>query len=291
MTSRAENDALIDADPERPDGYLVLADLLTEMGDPRGELIVLQHSRGEQTPGARELVLVQQHAPPRLTSSGELVWWCGHVQSVVRCLYARQEDELRDFLDHPSLRFVASLELELIADPSEETKWVVPILAAAPCRASLRRLKIAQVLPIDLEPILPLGLWRLDVTARNIKLGAAGGALLTQLALDGEVDGAELADVVARTPSLRHLVACDLVKGAPFWQELARSSLLEDLWVEGAELDDASVAAIIDARLDRIARPHFPYASDARRAAILRRYPDAELGEPRDPGRYGTVRE
>jgi uncharacterized protein (TIGR02996 family) len=301
VNRRDQIEAVIDEEPERDDGYLVLADLLTEAGDPRGELIVLQHEAAKHR-GWREIALLKELAPPHAPGFHECAWKCGYVRSARLWIGDDERDALVAFLAHPSVRFLTELEIALRGRPGDDTEWAIPAIAAAPCRASLRRLDVKQTRVngnrpprdrLDLMPLASLGLARLDATARELVLPPSGGRRLESLTLDGELGGAALAQLVAATPTLRQLKALDLSTQAPFWQELARACTLTDLHIEGQTLDAASVAAILAAPspLGGIATPRFPHASPETRAAISGHLGTAGFAAPRDPDRYAQTGE
>lgn len=139
-----ELEAAIVADPDDPAGYLVLADWLQTRGDPRGELIVLQHRESEQ---ATELL--ERHAETFLgrfaasrPETFELEWRLGFIRSATIGweMFGGEDDEdpshaqLADFLALPSARFVQKLWLGPTAHEDELMldELAAPIEEAAP---------------------------------------------------------------------------------------------------------------------------------------------------------------
>jgi uncharacterized protein (TIGR02996 family) len=136
----------IEDDPEDEKAYLVYADALQAAGDPRGELIVLQHQN--KTKEADALIKEHGFAPPKGSAETlELEWRLGFVKKVTLGWgdydedYATEdegeEDEDEDeedgetpvvklvkkdfgaLLDHPSCRFVTELHLGPIPGNSD----------------------------------------------------------------------------------------------------------------------------------------------------------------------------
>ncbi|MEO8702501.1 MAG: hypothetical protein ABI867_20825 [Kofleriaceae bacterium] len=110
--------AQIVADPDATDGYLVLADLLLGAGDPRGELIVLQH---RLTTGqvdrklrvrAQKLLERQETALERLLGAKiEATWRLGYLQTVTITPAAQVGTLVRTLFAHPSARFVTEVRI------------------------------------------------------------------------------------------------------------------------------------------------------------------------------------
>lgn len=136
------------ANPDDTDAYLVLADWLQGQGDPRGDLIALQHAGKKKEATA----LLKKH--PELTPSitptpatYDLAWENGFLKSahIGWSMYTgemtgdEREDEPDDwgeackkalvaFLQHPSTRFLQSLRLGCI--PTDEELYMNPYAAA-----------------------------------------------------------------------------------------------------------------------------------------------------------------
>ena len=139
------------SDPDDPAGYLVLADWLQTRGDPRGELIVLQHRDSDE---AKELL--ERHAETFLgrfattkPDTFELEWKLGFIRSATIGweMFAGEDDDdpspaqLAAFLALPSARFLQKLALgptqhedELMLD-----ELAGPIEDAAPRCLTARR--------------------------------------------------------------------------------------------------------------------------------------------------------
>ena len=123
-----ELEAAIDADIDRPDAYLVYADWLQAQGDPRGELIVLQHGQ-QEFPASRFLARHARHfygrladAPKRLEGGGlggATCWRWGYLQAL---WISNDHDDvplevpeaLAAMLDHPSCRFLRELTVGVV---------------------------------------------------------------------------------------------------------------------------------------------------------------------------------
>jgi uncharacterized protein (TIGR02996 family) len=140
-------EAAIEADPDNPDGYLVLADWLQSQGDPRGELIVLQHAsktaeagahlakhadhfwgklaefqdilqRWDYTPGYTRLETPQ--GPPTTWRWGHLekLWISNKFGRDVRRAPRKPEVDIAKalgwLLEHPSTRFLRELTVGIV---------------------------------------------------------------------------------------------------------------------------------------------------------------------------------
>jgi uncharacterized protein (TIGR02996 family) len=128
--SNPELEAAIRANPDDPQAYLVYADWLQSQNDPRGELIVLQHTKATN-PGriaaaaAQEQKLLEKHPKELLGPVGkdperftELEWRFGYFRKVKIALdydvYQegyRLERLLKALLEHPSSSFLEELVL------------------------------------------------------------------------------------------------------------------------------------------------------------------------------------
>lgn len=125
----AKLEAAIEADPDRADAYLVYADWLQSKGDPRGELIVLQHDGKTaaankllhkhaahflgEVADHQDLLVPHEHHTPRGRST---TWRWGFLEAV----YFGNKDgvepaafdaALAALLDHPSARFLRELTI------------------------------------------------------------------------------------------------------------------------------------------------------------------------------------
>lgn len=108
--------AAIYANPDDDAARLVYADLLSDLGDPRGEFIALQIARGDRVPTARELELQKLHGKAWL---GELApvlsWGKGYARTTFRRGFLSNADiilsvgkKLRPILTHPAWSTVES---------------------------------------------------------------------------------------------------------------------------------------------------------------------------------------
>ncbi|AKF84182.1 molybdenum metabolism regulator [Myxococcus fulvus 124B02] len=170
-----ELEAAILREPENDDGYLVYGDWLQAHGDPRGELVALQHAELLAT-GPEKKVLEKQvgdfmerHAqgllgelyfrdslhPSRYSglSSGR-VYWHWHLGFIQRAWlgsnHAYSLDVprvLTELLTHPSARFLRALTVGLLDNDADSNHYegiLQHIVRHAP--ATLRELKVADVL-------------------------------------------------------------------------------------------------------------------------------------------------
>jgi uncharacterized protein (TIGR02996 family) len=153
--SASELEAAILADPDNADAYLVYADWLQAHGDPRGELIVLQH-RGET--GAAD-ALLEEHLEhfwgevaddqsmferyPYSPIGPATAWRWGFLHSLwigrTSPDGASVESVLAPLLDHPSARFLRELTVGIVSY-SKNTYAGVAELIGARSLPALRRL-------------------------------------------------------------------------------------------------------------------------------------------------------
>lgn len=120
------------ADPVADSPRLVLADLLLQRGDPRGELIALQLARGDGEPTKRELSLLGKHGRAWLGRLAPVVSWRRrHSRTAFR----------RGFLAVADIMLTADKKLEpLLGEPEWTTVeqltggWDTDLLLAAPLR-------------------------------------------------------------------------------------------------------------------------------------------------------------
>ena len=238
MDRRAELEAAIDEDPSDLRAYVVLGDYLQEIGDPRGELIALQVAG--QTRAA------EQHlrAHPELVPLGELSWRNGFVHR------ARvTSPAIASVLDHPSCRWIHSLELTQIWDLQD----ALDELARRP-RMTLRELEVASTSREPdsfaelLEPNHPIfgpsqctalpRLARLVIRHENLVLERVELPCLVELRLD------------ATSRSLPNVSAI----GAARWLALQRLDLRLD-YAAGRGMVDTLRALLIDTHVPQLA--HF----------------------------------
>lgn len=142
--SNKELEAAILREPEAADGYLVYSDWLQSQGDPRGELIALQHAlsqaKGAEATALKKKVnaLLKKHQPlllgvPLSTAVADktltVEWHLGFLRSA-RVAVARWgsdpefsiDEVLTMLLAHPSARFVQELTVGL-ADNEGENEY------------------------------------------------------------------------------------------------------------------------------------------------------------------------
>jgi hypothetical protein len=267
----------IDEDPDYADIFLVLAVLLGEQGDPRGELIMLQHAHADPSPREQELVALLD--APHFADDVE--WSRGFIRHVDVQLGDASEDEyLVEFLAHPSARHLVSIDWRRSCGVEIDLGDPVLLLTRAPCHRALRKVKIEQRMGIDeyaMEPVrgeVDLSpLWdaspflrAIIVGARHITLGSPVGPLLQEVELDGEVRGEELARLVERAVDLKRLVIEDLTEPGRFWTALtSRPPLaMEHLYVAGDEIDEEIAALVCGAAsaFGRLKELTLPYVAD-----------------------------
>lgn len=239
------------SDPDDPAGYLVLADWLQTRGDPRGELIVLQHRDSDE---AKELLA--RHAETFLgrfattkPDTFELEWKLGFIRSATIGweLFGGEDDDdpshaqLAAFLALPSAQFLQQLSLgptphedELMLDelagPIED--------AAPPC---LRELFLGSTSDWDISGT-STRMPRSSSLPRLQTLRLRGGSV----SLDESIDLPQLRSFTVESGSLRteslHAI------GAARWPEL--ESL--EIWFGdpnyGAKGGVTDLAPILDGR-------------------------------------------
>lgn len=229
-------EAAIEKNPADPGPYLVYADWLQSKGDPRGELIVVQHKRamGEDAKARdRERQLLATHTAaflgpladmPRAHGGNALVWRHGFVRAAfLGAGDGRNEiaGMLDSFLSHPSARFLEELSIGLaVYSGGNEYSKVVQALLKHP--AALARLvdltfgefeqeecEISWARFGDLSGLWPhLGkLQRLTLHGGSMTLGAISLPSLVTLRIEtGGLPVAALQSVIrASWPSLERL--------------------------------------------------------------------------------------
>jgi uncharacterized protein (TIGR02996 family) len=146
VTTRNELEALLEAAPLDDAGYLIFGDWLQAAGDPRGELIALDHGASRAPPherprwAQRRRELIARHpelAPPEHEDLAYR-WHLGFVRTLV--VHTRSAMPLAEVLRHPALRFVSAIELDSYR--SIQTEALAEVVACAP--RSLRSLAIAR---------------------------------------------------------------------------------------------------------------------------------------------------
>jgi uncharacterized protein (TIGR02996 family) len=119
----AQLEKLIAKNPDAVDNYLVYADWLTANGDPRGELITIQHALGEMSPeerkgpkgkplAKRESEILRKNArflPDVSPKMVKVTWRWGFLDSIKFC---NEEDWMEDGID------VLGLVAKVLASPA-----------------------------------------------------------------------------------------------------------------------------------------------------------------------------
>lgn len=214
MNTREQLEAAIDAHPDQADNYLVLGDLLQQQGDPRGELIALHRAKPEDSKA--RIMALQRELGPEPPRYGSWTWFYGFVQRYQNIVDADEAKPVRALLEHPSLRHLTALNLDLGGSEYDERQWLIDAIAQRP-RPSWRALTINSYLRGGNDP--PSGeldassLWAVlpriqtvCLTARYLTPGELRSETLERLVLDGQVVGSELAPVFAGSaPRLKEL--------------------------------------------------------------------------------------
>lgn len=225
MRSRSTSDQLeleIEAEPQGVDSYLVYSDWLQENGDPRGQLIALQHSDGNR---ASEYLDNHRHEILGLLDEDyhfldDIQWHMGFLADVTVHVddghpATTASAVLRSLLTSPSARFIQRLR---VRHPFRDD--AVPNVLGAHNLTSLRALDIAPSGELarrlmDLAPLWPKtpNLRALRVDASRVELGrlALPHLLGLELALDA------LPQIAPITNTLRQLesLGIELADGAP----------------------------------------------------------------------------
>jgi hypothetical protein len=210
----------IERDPGAAAPWRVLGDLLEERGDPRGELIGVQHAIEGATGASwvqlktREQALLDEHAAallgslkkwPKLRSTR--VWWRrGFVHALSSDGFPAAAIEA--FLDHPSARFVAHLA------------------GVAPRPSGMPMMRSAGML-------------------RSIRADAFDLATLDRFPQLDSVDAVLSVPARLQAPTLRHLAAREVTASLLAGLRHARLPALETLTL--ADLDAADVAPAVAA--------------------------------------------
>ncbi|MBA3396802.1 MAG: hypothetical protein H0T89_29495 [Deltaproteobacteria bacterium] len=152
IDERAILESAIEQEPDRIDNYLVLADVLTAAGDPRGELTVIMH-RDDPVLADRRRELMDADRGSIFRETGdpvEMTWRLGWPQAATLDLsVARHRLQLAALLDHPASRFLAELHVTIATTGDDDTlpgsnlDEVLEVLARRP-RPLLRSLSIVQ---------------------------------------------------------------------------------------------------------------------------------------------------
>lgn len=158
--ANADLEAAIEANPDDPEPYLVYADWLQSQGDPRGELIAIQHGifqkpefRKWQELTRLEAQLLEKHAAAlfgpfadqEMQQSVKFTWQLGFMKSVRLATSYDAEHDVADLLaqllDHPSARFLQEITVGLAStDGENEYQSVIDLLVKKAKPATLRSL-------------------------------------------------------------------------------------------------------------------------------------------------------
>jgi uncharacterized protein (TIGR02996 family) len=229
-------EAAIDRNRADPGPYLVYADWLQSKGDPRGELIVVQHKRSlGDDPKARdrERQLLATHTSaflgpladmPRAHGGNALVWRHGFVRAAFVGAGDGRNDiagMLDAFLSHPSARFLEELSIGLAvyAGGNDYSKVVQVLLKHPEALARLVDLTIGEFEQEECEISWAIfgdlsGLWphlgrlqRLTLHGGTMKLGAMSLPSLTTLRVEtGGLALASLESILrAQWPALERM--------------------------------------------------------------------------------------
>jgi uncharacterized protein (TIGR02996 family) len=145
VSSRAELEQLLEANPYDAETYRVYADVLQQEGDPRGELIQLQLA-GEDAAAKQ---LIERRSDELLgplvdfardIPNGERIWWRFGFIHKLR-VQNDMAGELARVRAHPSGRFLVELEIGCSGIMDANLKRVVALLAEQP-PPTLRVLKL-----------------------------------------------------------------------------------------------------------------------------------------------------
>ena len=228
---RSELEAAIEAAPDQVGNYLVLADVLQELGDPRGEAIVRWHAgtRGER-------IAIEKLLGPTPPRHAQVDWFCGYVRHFRIFVDDEDPGAFGEVLEHPPLRFVRSIDLDIPGGRyADDRQFVIEMLGARrrPCLQTLRLNSYVRggneppIGDLDLAPLWTDALPRLgslEVHARFIEPGTLHSQTLTSLVLDGEVTLAAMAPLLAGSmPALAELTLYDIPDG--FGDKLAATPL------------------------------------------------------------------
>jgi uncharacterized protein (TIGR02996 family) len=137
--------------PDDVAAHLVYADALQHRGDPRGDLIMVQHRRAgapdDPEIAAAEAALFAAH--PELAGEiaplGTFTWRLGFIDHI--SMHRPLHTDIATVLGHPSCRLARSLELDVA---HMEAVWAISVLGQAP-RPSLRSLRLHQEHDLDDE--------------------------------------------------------------------------------------------------------------------------------------------
>ncbi len=275
----ADLEASIMASPNEAQGYLVYADWLQQQGDPRGELIIVQHGLADRTKDPRELdkldvmerELFEKFAPellgelrPHLRVRDDkryirgLAWRAGFIRAA-RLTPAWSpgplfmSSALKKLLMHPSSRFLEHLVLDSFASEDDVRKTVKLLETKAP--PTLRSLVGEWYAYAGLAPIAKaLPQVRRATLGRAMTFGATSHLehIEEVFARDSFIEALRTSDL----PSLRKLRLTVLSHDGDL--PLDRAPILEELrvqkWIEreGIPINQSAYAhRIIDVALQK----------------------------------------
>jgi uncharacterized protein (TIGR02996 family) len=221
VSNLAALEAAIIENPDDPAGYLVYADWLQTHGDPRGELIVVAHRKGEVT-DEQKTTLLGPFAETR-PETFELEWQHGVIKS-------------------------ATIGWELFGGESEDDPCDAQLAAflALPAARFLQKLHLG---PTSHEDQMSM-----DELARAIETAAP--PCLRELFL-GDTSDWDISSTSTRMPtsaSIPQMRKLRLHAGQHTLDEQIDLPNLVDFTIESGGLDDASVRAIATARWPNLQR-------------------------------------
>jgi uncharacterized protein (TIGR02996 family) len=228
-------EAAIMAEPDRPDAYLVYADWLQAKGDPRGELIVLQHA-GKAFEAGRLLDAQAPHLFGRLADyrhqlepshsaarGRPTTWRWGFLEALwignKRDVPTLEVDEaLAAMLDHPSAAVLRELAVGIVSFDGNSYDEIAAVIGERSL-PTLRKLILGDFYPGDTElnwselgDLSPMyrampGLTSLLLRSGSMTLGDLELPALEELTIiTGGLDAGSLASICDRTwPHLRTL--------------------------------------------------------------------------------------
>lgn len=272
---RSLTDALdaIRADPDDTQRYLVLGDLLSDLGDPRGELIAVQvqlrtaPADRREALQRREKALMKQHREHLLGGGGIVAlahptWVNGYVRAAKT---PPSVSALVTLLGHPSATFLQELTLQTPFLPLPDLIDAVarsrhPMLEAVTVNSFDRDQQ--QLGPIDITELVQAlpRLRALDIAADEVMLRKADSGL-ADLYLVTRTPSLGLLNWIAqghwpklRSLSLDHFTERQVRPAAPPKQELFRgfaTPSLESLAIRNIPLDVGWIAQLAESALLR----------------------------------------
>lgn len=236
-------EASIDASPDDPARYAVLADWYQQRGDGRGELIALQLLPSMTAAQRRQhdALVAREHL-----GGGEASWRWGFVHALRYELLSRREDWadalLAPVLAHPACRFLRALELD--AGPGDEAlRWLSahapPLLTSLTLTCNEVDLSLARLARLD----------TLNVAAQLVTPGVLPPLRALTLPVDAMTD-AGLAHVLGTQPRLRALtLTCLGAIDADTMHAVSELSTLESLTLKADLTTRAAIEVLLASRL------------------------------------------